>query len=409
MGRPIQITADELINALSSSTGVVASGTGASLTTGTITLPDGSTGTRCKAIGGSGQNLFVTITIGNILVTKRGIFFRVFLDAPDTADPATIYSGYVRVRNAGASEQFQAILAFRPGWNEFRIGRNKFTQVVGTTAWDSITWDNVILKVDAVTSTVLTVYLDGLSYAGYARPQIPIIFDDGYTEVIDNAFPYMAARNMIGTVAVISSKVGASGFMTLAQLRTLHDAGWAMVDHTELHTATSGSPANWLQAASEETCYQQIKNCQQYLASVGFTRDQEHLMFCSPYGEWSTNYKAAADRAGCLMFCTLAAADPAQPQSTPFASAYPNSRYVPRISTVSTWTVAQMKAYIDAMIGSGTSAPLLFHKPKSGASTSIETELANFKEVIDHLHRKRGMADYPTLPQFYYRTLTPTI
>lgn len=409
MGRPILQLPDVLINSGESATGWTASGTGASQSLATVTLVDGTVGTRVKATSGSGQNLFLTHTTGNVWQGKKGLAERIFLEAPDTADPGTIYSGYSRIRSSGAADQLQSILAFRPGWNELRLGRNKYTSIQGTPIWDSTVMVDTILKIDAVPGTVVSIYVDALSHAGYARPQMPFVFDDGYSEVYDNAFPYMAARGIVGTVAVISSKVGASGFMTLNQLKALHDAGWAMVNHSENHFPTSGTPANWLQAASVDTCYQEIMNCQRWLEKNGFTRNNEHRMYCSPYGEWSGNYKEAADRAGVLMFCTLAAADPAQPQSTPFASSYPNVRYVPRISTIRTWTVAQKKAYIDAHIGSGTSSPILYHRVMVGASQNIETELSEFKQDVDHCYRQRARADFPNLADFYYRTLNPTI
>lgn len=408
MGRPIQITADVLINQGSSATGWTASGTGASQTTASVTLPDGSSGTRVKATSGSGQNLFLTYAAGNIWATKKGLFIRIYLDAPDTNDPATIYSGYIRLRNAATTEQFAAVIALRPGWNEFRLSRGKFTQVAGTTAWDAVTFNDMIIKIDAVTSTVLSIFVDNLAYAGFSKPQVAVMFDDGYSSVIDTAYPYMAARGIVGSCAVISSKVDTANFMTAANLATLHAAGWAMVGHTVDHTATSGSPARWLQDANQATCQAQIEGSRDYLISQGFTRDNEHLIFCSPYGEWSANYKAAADAAGILMFCTLAAADPAQPQSCPFADSIPGSRYVPRVSTIRTWSVAQITAYIDAAIASGTSIILLFHKIVVGAAANIEYEEASFKLVIDHLHRKRGMIDLVNLSDWYSRCLAPT-
>jgi len=408
MGRPIRATADVLINSGAAAAGWTASGTGASQTTGSITLIDGTIGTRVKATSGSGQNLFLAYAAGNVWATKKGLFIRIYLDAPDTNDPATIYSGFIRIRDAATTHQWGAIIAMRPGWNEFRLGRNKFAVAAGTPVWDTTTWNDIIIKVDAVTSTTLSIYVDNLAYAGYSRPQIAIMFDDGYDSVIDTAMPYMAARGIPGSVGVISGSVGAANFMTLAELTTLHAAGWSMVGHTRDHTAVSGSPSRWLQDASQATCQEQIEASRDYLKDNGFTRDSEHLIFCSPYGEWSANYKAAADAAGILMFRVLTAASSTAPESCSFVDAYPNARYVPCVSTIRTWSVAQIKAYIDAAIGSGTSIIVLFHKVVAGAAANIEYETASFKEVIDHCYRKKAQADFVNLTEWRKRVLAPT-
>jgi len=403
----IRIHDEVLINDGSSATGWTVSGTGSSQTTGTITLVGGASAVRVKVTSGSGQSLFVTYATGNIFATKRGLFIRLYLDAPATNDPATIYSGFIRIRDAATTNQWGAVIAFRPGWNTFRLGRNKFSVAAGSPVWDTTTWNNAIVKLDPLTSTVMSLYVDSLSYAGYSRPKIAIMFDDGYESVIDTAYPYMAQRGLPGSVGVIEKSVGTTNFMTLAELQTLHGAGWSMVNHTKDHTAVSGSPSRWLQDADQATCYEQIRSCQDYLKNQGFTRDGEHLIFCSPYGEWSDNYKAAADQAGCTMFRVLTAADSGAPQSVAFADDYPDTKYVPCVSTIRTWTVAQITAYIDAAIGSGTSIIVLFHKVVTGASTNIEYETASFKQVIDHCYRRKDVADFVNLATWRKLMLEP--
>ncbi len=404
----IRIHDEVLINDGSSATGWTASGTGSSQTTGSIALVDGTTGTRVKATSGSGQSLFLTHTTGNVWATKRGLFIRIYLDAPETNDPGTVYSGYIRIRDAATTTSWGAVISLKRGWNEFRLGRNKFIASAGSPVWDTTTWNNVIIKLDPITSTTMSIYVDSLSFAGYSRPKIAVMFDDGYDSVYDVALPYMAERDIPGSVAVISSKPGTSGFCTLAELTEMHDEyGWSMVGHSIDHTAVSGSPSRWLQDASQATCQVQIEGSRDYLKNHGFTRDDEHLIYCSPYGEWSANYIAAAQAAGIVMFRGTVGGAPAEPQSIPFSDAHPNTFLVACVSTIRTWTVAQINAFIDAAIGSGTSIILLFHKVEDGTDDLIRISVANFKQVIDHCYRRKAVADFVNLATWRKLMLEP--
>ena len=90
--------------------------------------------------------------------------------------------------------------------------------------------------------------------------RLTITFDDGWESAYTRGFPTLQAHGLKGNVAVVTESVDYwEGFLTLAQLRELRDAGWSMVSHsvghpdlttlteTELESELSESRA-WLQA-----------------------------------------------------------------------------------------------------------------------------------------------------------------
>ncbi len=285
----IRQVAPTVINAGTSATNWVLN-MGATLAAGTT--PDGVA--ALKGVSASGGNLRINYApAGGVnLLTAKGIEVDVYCESPTLNDPPDgVVLAILLANDSGFANYFASGNMFiRPGWNKIRLGRRDFT-ASGSPTWAT---DVAVIRFNFAfeASQVLTMYIKNLSTPGFARPQIPIVFDDGYESVYTVAFPYMAARGLVGTVGVISSKVGTSGFMTEAQLQELYDAGWSLCNHTHLHQQ------NVLKSATQAVCYQEIIECQRYLEGNGWTRDNGHLHFFAPYGEWSANYLAATVQAG---------------------------------------------------------------------------------------------------------------
>ncbi len=76
-----------------------------------------------------------------------------------------------------------------------------------------------------------------------SKDPVVITFDDGLESTYTIAFPIMQQYGIKGTVYVVPSLVGTSGYMTLDQLTELHNAGWTIASHTwdhqDLTTLTS--------------------------------------------------------------------------------------------------------------------------------------------------------------------------
>ena len=269
----IRTHAPTVINAGTSATNWVLN-TGATLAAGTT--PDGVA--ALKGVSASGGNLRINYApAGGVnLLTAKGIEVDIYCETPTLNDPPDgVVLAILLANDSGFANYFASGNIFiRPGWNPIRLGRRDFT-ASGSPTWAP---DNAVVRFNFASeaSQVLTMYVSNLSASGYARPQIPIVFDDGYESVFTVAYPYMAARGLVGTVGVIASKVGTAGFMTEAQLDELHDAGWALCLHSYLHQQ------NVLKSAVQSVCYDEIVASRDYNVSKGWTRDNEHLMWFSP-------------------------------------------------------------------------------------------------------------------------------
>lgn len=67
---------------------------------------------------------------------------------------------------------------------------------------------------------------------------VTVTFDDGFLSQYTTAFPIMKKYGLVGNLAVNSRAIdeGWSDYVTLPMVRELHDAGWAVVNHTWDHT-----------------------------------------------------------------------------------------------------------------------------------------------------------------------------
>lgn len=399
----IRILEPEVITTCETSTGFN-NISGTTISTGAIHLPTGATAPRVKVTGTASTNIFWSYNGSLNFAGKRGLEFWIYLDVPGPSVNSSGFSGYVRVRDVGQTNQFQANIVLKPGWNQVRLGRGNFTAVVGSPNWDTTVFTDVLWKLDAISGVTPTLHVSNLSYSGYARPHIAVIFDDGYNSVFDNALPIMNALSIPGTVAVIANAVGSSAaFMNLGRLAELHNIyGWSLVNHSKSHQL------NVLPTASEDACFAEVSSGQQFLQGNGFTRDDEHLHYCSPYGEWSASYLRAASRAGTVVFRGVGVGDSAQPSSNSLGDSLPSASmghaarlasFVTHcIGTTSTWTADQINAYINHGIYAGQAMILLFHSIESPADTSIKTDVETFRAVMQHIYRNRARLEAVTLP-----------
>ncbi len=83
--------------------------------------------------------------------------------------------------------------------------------------------------------------------AGQLPPK-PIIltFDDGYEDNFLYALPELKKRGMRGVVFMISSRVGASGYLSLKELKEMSSGVFEVGSHTVSHFGLAGLPAQKL-------------------------------------------------------------------------------------------------------------------------------------------------------------------
>ena len=234
--------------------------TGETITTqpsagGTVTLVDKAT--NKKIHGERGANISTVTGTAGLLggVTVTGKNFGAFNDttvfclAVDVTALNASGVDYFVIRmssDGGASKFLQWTIytnALKTGVNHFYFTRSKDCTVnAGEMTTNNFNYLRVQLKnttgVVASGATVLGVW-------AFEPPvsTCEIYFDDAWSSVYAEAFPYMKALGIRGFIPVIADKVGTAGFCTLAQLHEMRNAGWEMGTHGDFTHTSLGSYA----------------------------------------------------------------------------------------------------------------------------------------------------------------------
>jgi peptidoglycan/xylan/chitin deacetylase (PgdA/CDA1 family) len=96
---------------------------------------------------------------------------------------------------------------------------------------------DIALLADLGYQTVSTDEMADAALYGAPLPERPVIltFDDGYADVFEVAYPILDAHGYTATVYVVASLLEAEGYLSVAQLRTLAEAGWEIGSHSLTH------------------------------------------------------------------------------------------------------------------------------------------------------------------------------
>jgi len=80
---------------------------------------------------------------------------------------------------------------------------------------------------------------------GTPLPPRPVVltFDDGNRDILDNAFPLMQARGMVGVVYVIAGRLACDVCLRAEDLRSLRSEGWEIGSHGLTHQSLVDLPA----------------------------------------------------------------------------------------------------------------------------------------------------------------------
>jgi peptidoglycan/xylan/chitin deacetylase (PgdA/CDA1 family) len=75
-------------------------------------------------------------------------------------------------------------------------------------------------------------------YTGGSLPRRPVVisFDDGYQDVLDNAYPIMKRFGFTGTVYIVANRLDSNGFLNKEALKYLLEEGWEVGSHGMTHT-----------------------------------------------------------------------------------------------------------------------------------------------------------------------------
>lgn len=393
-----------LINAATSTTGwAVASG--CTVTTASVTNPEGVAQTLVK-ITGTADNTSAfwdctTAPLNGAQLGKDGLEFDFYYQSGEPYSELGSTGSALTLTFTDLTNSVSVVTQIRQGWQRIRVRKADFAAVVAAGNWDTTVFTRLRFKIQSKASVTHVAHIRNLSYMGRNdKVKICIQFDDIIESVITNAYPLMLARGIPGSCAVISDGIGLDAYagfnrLTVAEMLTMKANGWDFVNHTKSHQT------GVLPTATQAACATEIETCRDAIISNGIGNGISEHCFCSPYGEYGTNYWAAAAAAGCKLFRgtvgdagNIPRVADADVMLSPLVQV--GTHYVVRTSTA-----ASLLADVDSAIGRGGYQIYLFHAIEDGVDTDIKYSIANFTTFLDGLVTRRANLEFVNMSQLY--------
>lgn len=205
-----------------------------------------------------------------------------------------------------------------------------------------------------------------------------IAFDDARPSVYSEAFAYMNARGVRGTVYVPSSLADTDGFCTWDQLEEMYAAGWDLGNHTSDHTNLTT-----LTQAEAET---RLADCKTALDGRGFTRASAHVAY--PNGGVNATVLAAMTAQNMLT----------GREDSEGAMFLPWGEYhlLPTRMVANTTTLAVAQGWVTTAITRGEVVIITFHSLVASPSAATEWYIDRFRSLIDTVVSKSKLGTaYP--------------
>jgi peptidoglycan/xylan/chitin deacetylase (PgdA/CDA1 family) len=214
-----------------------------------------------------------------------------------------------------------------------------------------------------------------------ARGVVSFTFDDGYDEHFGVAAPALAAHGFRGTAYVIADQVGAPGYLSLEQLRALHDRfGWTVAAH---HLV----PLPELGARLEA----ELDGVDRFLRANGFADGARHLAY--PLGQLESSRVLPAVRS------RYATARLASGGAETLPPADPHRLRAWNVTRAT--TPEQVVAAAQRAAGSGEWLILMFHFLVERPERDTEYALRDFARVVEGV--ARSGAEVQTIEEVWRR------
>lgn len=361
-------------NALTSKTGTsilpLVSLTNWSVSLGTQELDTVNTSQSAglKLTSPAGGVVFTTNTALNFTLDRNGIVsFDMYI-----YDIATLSSIYIFLSvDSGFADYYVKSVPvaglYDQGWNRVVFHISDFGVGAGAPTATS-TFTTMRLRIDAVGATPTSVTFNNVTTGFRTAPTVLLHFDDGYASVYTTALPLMGGIK--ASVGVNGVSVGTGSYMSVAQLRVLHDTyGWDMCNHSWSHLNQT--------TLSKEQAKEEVSKGREYLASLGFTRYGEHNHFYYPYGAKNETTKQNMVELQVASARGLTEASIQLPWYEKFQ--------LPCYTIINTYPLANAQAQVTNAIKRGSSQIILFHQITAGAVTETEWSTANFTSFMNWL------------------------
>jgi len=133
-----------------------------------------------------------------------------------------------------------------------------------------------------------TIFLDDL-FTAAGQKNFIVTFDDGYKDVIDNAYPVLENYHFKATVFLIINKIGKEGYLSWNDIFQLQTAGWSFGSHTLNHRS--------LTALDQTEAEKEISESKKIL---DWALKKPVTFFCYPYGKFNQDVVKIVQDAGYL-------------------------------------------------------------------------------------------------------------
>lgn len=310
---------------------------------------------------------YVTRTINTDFLFVNTFSFWVYI--PTETDLANFYSVSIYLT---AQSDFSTYFIANPaevyhlGWNKIILHKDDFT-ASGAANW-AASMIRLRVRANADPTGVANVYVDKFEYNVRTAPKVVITFDDGWSSQYSVAYAYMDTLGLKGTAYIIAEKIDTAGYMTTANLATLHGDGWDLCTHglTNLTTLTL------LQAETD------VLANRQFLIDEGLTGAYNHYAY--PEGGYDTDIMDMLANNGFVSARTIVDRVQAEEIGEPHA--------LTRRGVYDTTTLAVAQGYIDKLIKTGGVLLLNFHKIVTTPSVDTEWATADFEDLMDYIKTK---------------------
>ncbi|MFZ0442546.1 MAG: polysaccharide deacetylase family protein, partial [Methanobacterium sp.] len=226
---------------------------------------------------------------------------------------------------------------------------------------------------------------------------IVITFDDGFESTYSIAFPIMQQYGIKGTVYVVPSWIGSPGYLTLAELNILHNAGWTIANHSWDHQP--------LPTLTTQQITTEIQSTIDWLNQNGFSDGAYYLAY--PYGQYNNNVVQVASSLGIKTARTVDWGT-----IDPDGTVYPyetqvNYLELPIILIRNDTSRSDWQSELDRSIAQkGTSIFLIHDIIATGTPTVLETITEDtFKTIIGYINQTGVKTE--TIVQWYNEINNP--
>ena len=229
---------------------------------------------------------------------------------------------------------------------------------------------------DEATQTALNASINNIIASN--EDPVVITFDDGFESTYTIAFPIMEQYGIKGTVYVVPEWVGGPGYLTLAQLTILHNAGWTIASHSWSHPA--------LQTLTTQEITTELQSTINWLNQNGFADGAYHLAY--PYGQYSNNVLQVASQLGIktariVDWGTITSDGYTHPYGDPL-----NYLELPIILMRSDTPTNDWQSELNYSISQSGTAIFLFHDIVTGNTQILEdVTVTTFRTVIEYIHQ----------------------